>query len=295
MSLINEEINRIKNIMGLITESVSLPITLTGSYQAPKGDGDALHSFDRRKSDLFGGYMLTGGPIPEKYSSRVTLDQGKGVNQVLSELIKQGVKPDVTNISIKVNNDYTVQWSVTIDESKDGKAYAGVTSRGSAGGGASERALGQIGPLKTNNPNFCNWTQVLYFTTDTPIRIRQYFLKYTICNPDEKPNDIKVDGGSVSDDATKIGCRPSSSFTESPTFDQVMSGNTTIQLKNMGEPVKQIQTILQKLNYDLGKCGIDGLFGRKTKAAIEKFQKEQSINVTSSVDKATLEKLLKQK
>ena len=32
MSLINEEINRIKNIMGLITESVSLPITLTGSY-----------------------------------------------------------------------------------------------------------------------------------------------------------------------------------------------------------------------------------------------------------------------
>ena len=74
-----------------------------------------------------------------------------------------------------------------------------------------------------------------------------------------------------------------------------MSGNTTIQLKNMGEPVKQIQTILQKLNYDLGKCGIDGLFGRKTKAAIEKFQKEQGINVTSSVDKATLEKLLKQK
>ena len=126
MDIINEEIGRIKQVMGLITESSGLPITVTGSYKAPKGDGDALHSFDRRKSDHFGGYMLTGGPIPSQFQDRVILNQGKGVNQVLRELIKQGIKPDVTNIDIKVNSDYTVEWSVTIDESKDGIEYAGI-------------------------------------------------------------------------------------------------------------------------------------------------------------------------
>ena len=77
--------------MGLITESVTLPMKVSGSYRAPKGDGDALHSFDRRKSDKFGGYMLRGGPIPPQFQSVVTLDQGKGINQVLDELIKSGV------------------------------------------------------------------------------------------------------------------------------------------------------------------------------------------------------------
>ncbi len=192
MKPINEEINRIKQVMGLITESVSLPIKLTGSYQAPKGDADALHSFDRRKSDLFGGYMLTGGPIPSKYSSRVKLDQGKGVNQVLKELIDKGIKPDVTNIDIKVNSDYTVNWSVTIDESKNGKAYYGVASRGSAGGGADSRAQGQLPALKSNSSKYCNWEVVLDFDITKPVKIRQYFLKYTLCKGDETPNDIDV-------------------------------------------------------------------------------------------------------
>lgn len=197
MNPINEEIIRIKQMMGLITESVTLPITISGSYQAPRGDGDALHSFDRRKSDGFGGYMLRGGPIPQQFASRVILNQGKGINQVLKELIDQGISPDVTNIDIKVNDDYTVEWSATIDKSKDGKAYAGVMSRGSAGGGADSRAQGQLPDLKRNNPNFCNWTTVLDFSTNRPIRIRQHFLKYTICGPNETPNDIQVQGGSV--------------------------------------------------------------------------------------------------
>ena len=166
------------------------PIILTGSYQAPKGDDDALHSFDRRKIDEFGGYMLVGGPVPAKHAPKVKLDQGKGVNQVLSDLINEGIKPDVTKIDIKVNDDYSVNWSVTIDESKDGKSYAGVSSRGSAGGDADKRALGQLDELKTNNPDLCHWTVVLDLNITKPIKIRQYFLKYTKCNPNEKANDI---------------------------------------------------------------------------------------------------------
>ena len=60
MKLIKEEIDRIKSLMGLIIEQkISLPIVVKGGYSAPKGDADALHSFERRRSDGFGGKMLT--------------------------------------------------------------------------------------------------------------------------------------------------------------------------------------------------------------------------------------------
>lgn len=180
----------------ILKESISLPIKLTGSYQAPKGDADALHSFDKRKVDHFGGYMLTGGPVPSQFASMVKLDQGKGVNQVLLELAKSGIKPDVKSITINVNSDYTVNWEAIIDESTDGKAYIGVASRGSAGGSADSRAQGQLPTLKANNPKYCNWTLVLDFNITKPVKIRQYFLKYTMCNPDELPNEIKVGGSS---------------------------------------------------------------------------------------------------
>jgi hypothetical protein len=172
----------------------NLPIKLSGSYRVPDTapmKGDALHSFDRRLMDNFGGYMLRGGPIPSRWSSFVKLDQGKGINQVLEDLVKSGVKPDVTEINIKVNDDYSVDWSATIDESADGKAYYGVASRGSAGGGADARALGQIPKLKSKNSKYCNWTEVLDLNITKPIKIRQFFLKYTKCNEGEESGPIQ--------------------------------------------------------------------------------------------------------
>jgi hypothetical protein len=160
----------------------NLPVKLSGSYKVPKiilGKADALHAFDRRKMDGFGGYMLRGGPIPNRWKSEVKLDQGRGINQVLEELIAAGIKPDVTSINIKVNDDYTVNWEATIDESKDGKAYAGLSTRGSAGENADQRALEQIPKMKLKKPNASNWKQVLDLNVDKPIKIRQYFFKYT--------------------------------------------------------------------------------------------------------------------
>jgi len=173
-------------------EYVSLPIKLSGSYTVPKNapsKGDALHSFNRRRSDGFGGYMLRGGPIPSRWSQYVKLDQGKGVNEVLKELIKKGVKPNVTDINIKVNDDYSVDWEVTIDESTDGKSYYGVSSRGSAGKNADSRAIGQISKLKSKNPEYCNWEEVLDLNITKPIKIRQFFFKYTKCKEDEESED----------------------------------------------------------------------------------------------------------
>jgi hypothetical protein len=160
----------------------NLPIKLTGSYKVPKlvlGKADALHAFDRRKMDGFGGYMLRGGPIPNRWKSLVKLDQGRGINQVLEELIASGIKPDVTSIKIKVNDDYSVNWEATIDKSKDGKAYAGLSTRGSAGENADQRALDQIPKMKSKKPNASDWKQVLDLNIDTPVKIRQYFFKYT--------------------------------------------------------------------------------------------------------------------
>lgn len=168
----------------------NLPMTIGGFYKAPINEGDALHSFDRRKSDKFGGYMLRGGPIPAEWASKVKLYEGKGINQVLSELIAQGIKPDVTKLVINISDDWVVNWSATIDESKDGKAYAGISTRGSAGGGADKRALGQLDDLKSKNPDLCHWTLVLDLNVTKPVKIRQYFFKYTKCNSNEKANSI---------------------------------------------------------------------------------------------------------
>ena len=59
----------------------------------------------------------------------------------------------------------------------------------------------------------------------------------------------------------------------------------------MGEAVKLIQSLLSKLGFDIGKCGEDGLFGPKTKKALEDFQESLGLTISSSIDGKTLEKL----
>ena len=47
----------------------------------------------------------------------------------------------------------------------------------------------------------------------------------------------------------------------------------TIRKGNMGALVKELQTMLSKLGYDLGICGIDGDFGVATQNAVKDFQR----------------------
>jgi hypothetical protein len=194
-SPLSEEIYRMKNMMGIITESkISLPITISGEYTVPNSapnKGDALHSFNRRKSDGFGGYMLSGNP-PSKWSSYIKFNQGKSINQALQEVWNEGINPDITNLKIQVDSrTYTVRWSATIDESEDGNAYVGVSSVGSAGGGADSRAQGQIEGMKRWEPGAKDYTLVLDFKNPSGIYIRQFFYKFT--KPKEYPSH---DGGS---------------------------------------------------------------------------------------------------
>jgi hypothetical protein len=139
-------------------------VIVKGEYVVPKGTpnmADALHSFERRKSDGFGGRMST------------------KIKEALVEMYKQGINPDVTDLKVNVDSkNYKVTWEAKIEPSKDGKAYTGFMTYGSAGGGADTRAKGQEAGMKERIGGK-NYKLVLDFKNPTGIYIRQFFHKYT--------------------------------------------------------------------------------------------------------------------
>ncbi|MCF3122190.1 peptidoglycan-binding protein [Streptomyces arenae] len=49
--------------------------------------------------------------------------------------------------------------------------------------------------------------------------------------------------------------------------------NTYADYGDSGKKVKEIQAILRYRNYDIGRSGIDGKFGKDTRTAVKKFQR----------------------
>ena len=115
---LQENIQRIKEMMGVINEGkTSLPKTITRSYTSPLSDCDRLHAFNDTGS----------GPVGKMNDI---------VNPVLMRVYNEGINPDITDVSVTINkmaSEYVVNWSVTIDESKNGNAYTGIYSRGHGG------------------------------------------------------------------------------------------------------------------------------------------------------------------
>jgi len=139
-------------------------LIVKGEYVVPKGTpnmGDALHSFERRKSDGFGGRMST------------------KIKEALVDLYKKGINPDVTDLKINIDSkNYKVTWEATIKPSTDGKAYTGFMTYGSAGSGADKRAIGQEERMKKIIGGK-DYKLVLDFKNPTGIYIRQFFYTYT--------------------------------------------------------------------------------------------------------------------
>ena len=65
----------------------------------------------------------------------------------------------------------------------------------------------------------------------------------------------------------------------------------TIRRGNYGELVKQLQTKLQALGYNLGICGVDGDFGTATEKAVKQFQKDHGLTQDGVVGPKTWEAL----
>jgi hypothetical protein len=146
-----------------------MSVIVKGGYVVPKGTpnmGDALHSFESRKSDGFGGKMST------------------KIREALMKMYNDGINPEVTDLKVNVDSKkYEVTWEAKLEPSKDGKAYIGFVTRGSAGSGADARALSQIDKMKEQVGGE-DYKIVLDFKNPTGIYIRQFFYTYT------KPKDF---------------------------------------------------------------------------------------------------------
>jgi hypothetical protein len=94
-----------------------IQVRVSGSYNPSPYDYDGMHSFQSRSTDGFGGRMDT------------------KVNAALRNFYKVNkLNPSISAINVIMDDTkWVVKWEVLIEESKDGKAYVGLTSRGGAG------------------------------------------------------------------------------------------------------------------------------------------------------------------
>lgn len=116
---LQEEITRILEVMGVLSEqSISLPKIISGSFTSY--DADSAHKFNNLEKEL---------------------------EVVLTDAYNSGYNPKITNISVSIkknNNTFTTTYRLTVDNSNDGRAWMGFTTRGSIGSDYENRADGQI-------------------------------------------------------------------------------------------------------------------------------------------------------
>lgn len=65
----------------------------------------------------------------------------------------------------------------------------------------------------------------------------------------------------------------------------------TLRKGSKGNTVRELQTMLLKLGYDLGPCGIDGDFGKATEAAVKSFQSDYRLEADGVVGALTWSEL----
>lgn len=70
-------------------------------------------------------------------------------------------------------------------------------------------------------------------------------------------------------------------------YEPIAPSFTPIAKGDKGNIVKNIQEILVKLGYDIGKYGIDGDYGEDTEKAVKAFQKASGLEATGLVDEQT--------
>ena len=80
-----------------------------------------------------------------------------------------------------------------------------------------------------------------------------------------------------------------------PTGPSVDPVYTTLRRGSKGDAVRECQGILARLGYDLGRCGIDGDFGKCTEAAVRKYQKERGLTVDGIVGPKTCAAILRER
>lgn len=127
MKLTNNQLTAIliASVVGLVVVVVKTlkkpkKEVVSGSYKA--SNCDELHAFENTHGKTIGGMSTK-------------------VNKALEDFYRRGLNPDITDVKIQMDsNTMEVKWTVTIEESKDGNAWVGFTSRGASGSDAYTRA-----------------------------------------------------------------------------------------------------------------------------------------------------------
>ena len=70
------------------------------------------------------------------------------------------------------------------------------------------------------------------------------------------------------------------------------TGKQTLRKGDKGQTVSELQSMLMKLGYDLGPCGVDGDFGKVTEAAVRCFQGDHRLAADGVAGPATWTELL---
>lgn len=136
---------------------------------------DALHSFQTRQMDNFGGHL------------------NDKVNLGLENIRKKGFKSDLKQFYIQIDpQTLTVYWIAVVGPSIDGKCYVRVDSRGSAGGGL-PAVLKQLNRMHGYYPTLAevkfyelnedvikcfNWNGDTLKEFTSFVNIQQHFFKY---------------------------------------------------------------------------------------------------------------------
>ena len=151
---------------------------------------DALHSFNYRRSDKFGGYINV------------------KINAGLERIRKKGFNSDIKKLYIQINPEtLTVYWFAIVGPSIDNFSYNKVDSRGSAGGGrkAVEKQLPRmhglypdLKPIKflefNENVTACfTWNCKPLENYTSYVNIQQYFFKYRGKIESERLFDLEND------------------------------------------------------------------------------------------------------
>ena len=164
------------------------------SAMGKPGVYDALHSFNYRRSDKFGGYINV------------------KINAGLERIRKKGFNSDIKKLFIQINPEtLTVYWFAIVGPSTDNFSYNKVDSRGSAGGGrkAVEKQLPRmhglypdLKPIKflefNENVTACfTWNCKPLENYTSCVNIQQYFFKYRGKIESEKLFDLENEVESI--------------------------------------------------------------------------------------------------
>ncbi|AMM44867.1 L-alanoyl-D-glutamate peptidase [Bacillus phage SP-15] len=84
------------------------------------------------------------------------------------------------------------------------------------------------------------------------------------------------------------GKRPANSAKPSTGGSSTSTSSSTLKYGSKGSAVKTLQSNLKTLGYNIGKSGVDGIYGNDTVTAVKKFQKDKKLAVDGIAGSATL-------